>query len=71
MKSFSWLSELKTVTNVNGVTRYYIKKCDVWTRVSKADYEHREADATRQDSFITKVIRGNVHQFKTVYGVHV
>lgn len=64
-----WLSELKTVENKHtGATRYYIKKCDVWSRVSREDWESRAADSTRKDSFITKSIGDNWHRFMTVYG---
>lgn len=64
-----WYSELKTVRNEStGVTRYYIKICDVWRRVSKDDYLSREADATRSDTFLTTIKNGKIYQFKTVHG---
>ena len=71
MRNFiHWQSELKTVTNnTTGITRYYIRICDVWRRVSMADYVSRDNDAMRHDSFITRTNDNLVHQYKTVYGV--
>lgn len=66
-----WSSDLKIVTNEKtGTKRYFMARCGVWTRISKADYENREADSNRSDSFQTKVSGHLIHNSKTVYGTH-
>ena len=36
---------LRTVNNITGATRYFVKICDVMTRISKADYNERRDTA--------------------------
>ena len=63
-----FLSELKTVTNEKtNNTRYFIKTCDCWSRVSKKDYITRTNEAVRSDSFLTVIKNNLIHHFKTVY----
>jgi len=71
MKTINWISALKTTLNEDtSVIRYYIRKCDVYTRVSKEDYNNRSDDGV-SDTFLT-TIKGNlVHQYKTVRGTHI
>ena len=66
-----YLSELRTVkNNVSGVTRYYIKKCDTWTRVTHADYLERMNESYRSDCYLTKTKGHLVYNDCTVYFKH-
>ena len=69
----AWLSDLKTTKNKKtGETRYFIKCCDYWRRVSRLDYESRCDDSDVQCCFSTviNIKNGLIHNFKTVYGEH-
>lgn len=71
MATIHWSSEVKTVTNEHtGLTRYFIRCCDVWRRVSRADYYALCTDANRSDSYLTRIKGHLIHQHKTVYGIH-
>ena len=71
MALINWCSAVKTVKNTKtNKTRYYIKRCDVWTRVSEENYNDRVADSNRRDSFHTSYRGDLVHNSMIVYGMH-
>ena len=45
MKNRYEMETLKTVNNLTGNTVYYVKKCDVMTRISKKEYDNRRDQA--------------------------
>lgn len=63
-----YCSQLKTVKNSKtDKIRYFIKKCSVWSRVSKQDYNDRSEESYRSDCFLTQIKGDLIHNSKIVY----
>ena len=41
MGKYYYSELLKTVNNKNGLITYFVKKCDIFTRISKNEYDER------------------------------
>ena len=68
MKLTKYMSRLKTTTNnTTGKTFYYVEKCDVFSRISKAEYYERDQGAIRSDCFLTQGKGNHTYQYKTIY----
>ncbi len=66
--NYKYYSSLKTTTNkMTGKIYYYVKKCDVFTRISKGEYWERSEWAIRSDGFLTTSNSKFTYQFKTIY----
>lgn len=63
-----YISEVMTTrNNETGNVTYYIRICDVWRRVSQADYEKRAyEDAVESFNFLTKIQGKYTRAYKTV-----
>ena len=71
MALINWCSAVKTVKNTKtNKTRYYIKRCDVWVRVSEEYYHSRVADSDRREYVRTRIEGALVHKSRVVYGTH-
>ena len=56
-----------TINQRTGSSRYYSFDAGEWVRVSKADYQKRESEAFRHDTFSTLICGDLIQHTKTVY----
>jgi len=60
-------SELLRVTNsTTGVTRYYVKKCDTFQRISKEEYDKRFRESEGVSNMCTQSTPKHVRNYMTV-----
>lgn len=60
--------ELMVTTNVNtNVKRFYMKICDVWTRISKTDYCNYVETAINSNCYLTRITRKHIRQTAVYY----
>lgn len=61
-----YISELRETIS-NGKTFYYVRKCGVFSRISKKEYQSRVDSSFRSDTFYTILLKNKVQQHKTIY----
>ena len=60
--------ELMVTTNVNTkVKRFYMKICDVWSRISEADYCNYVETAINSNCYLTRNTRKYIRQTAVYY----
>lgn len=62
-----YYSEVKrTVNTKTGKTRYYVKKCGVFSRIGRAEYEKRYDEATGLSCLWNKLVGDSNHCYTTL-----
>ncbi|BBJ27017.1 phage protein [Escherichia phage L27] len=60
--------ELMVTTNVDtDVKRFYMKICDVWTRISETDYCNYVETAINSNCYLTRITRKHIRQTAVYY----
>lgn len=60
--------ELMVTTNVDtDVKRFYMKICDVWTRISETDYCNYVETAIDSNCYLTRITRKHIRQTAVYY----
>lgn len=60
--------ELMVTTNVDtDVKRFYMKICDVWTRISETDYCNYVETAIDSNCYLTRIARKHIRQTAVYY----
>lgn len=60
--------ELMVTTNVEtDVKRFYMKICDVWTRISETDYCNYVETAINSNCYLTRITRKHIRQTAVYY----
>lgn len=60
--------ELMVTTNVDtDVKRFYMKICDVWTRISETDYCNYVETAIDSNCYLTRITRKHIRQIAVYY----
>ena len=60
--------ELMVTTNVDtDVKRFYMKICDVWTRISETDYCNYVETAIDSNCYLTRITKKHIRQTAVYY----
>ncbi|WBY53358.1 hypothetical protein [Escherichia phage REP7] len=64
----TYCRELMVTTNVDtDVKRFYMKICDVWTRISETDYCNHVETAINSNCYLTRITRKHIRQTAVYY----
>lgn len=64
----TYCRELMVTTNVDtDVKRFYMKICDVWTRISETDYCNYVETAINSNCYLTRITRKHIRQTAVYY----